>query len=92
VGVNSAFSVAVTAFNAQGQVATRFTNVPVTITYTFTSASGNGTISGNLKATMVNGKVTLSGLKATKAGNYVLHIFAGSLEVDVTITTSGRRS
>lgn len=92
VGTNLPFSVSVVAYNAQNQVATKYTNQPVTITYTYTSASSGGTIGGTLTGTMKNGKITLSGLYATKVGSYVLHVFAGNLEVDVTITTAGRRS
>lgn len=88
VGINSPFTLSVTAYDVFGNVAIGHNQ---TVTLTLLSAPVGGTLTGTLSKTFSSGFVSFSDLRVTKAGSYTIRITSGTLVQDITVTTIGRR-
>jgi autotransporter-associated beta strand protein len=86
--VGTPFNVTVQALN-NGALATT-DNDPVRI-IVVPPATG-GTVLGNLSMNFSSGTATFQNLVVTKGGTYTLRILSDGLEVDVSVSTSGRQT
>jgi hypothetical protein len=88
VGINSPFTISVTARDQFGNVASGHN---ASVTLVLLSAPVGGTLTGTLTKTFTGGLVSFSDLRVTKGGSYVIRIISGGLVTDVVVTTIGRR-
>jgi hypothetical protein len=93
VGVNTAFSITVTALDANGkQVFADFDAVSIVLL----SGPSGGTLTGTLNGTFKNGTITFGGLKVTKPSTttapYKVLISSGGLTTTLTFVTGGRQT
>jgi hypothetical protein len=93
VGVNTAFSITVTALDANGkQVFADFDAVSIVLL----SGPAGGTLTGTLTSSFQNGTITFGGLKVTKASTtttpYKVQITSGGLTTTLTFVTGGRQT